>query len=326
MRTVHFPSDGFIIAGRQGHTCIQQTVYLINGIFGPNIILLRNDTDNLFEPFGLGIAQKLHFGMFALDGFDGAFATFATFVVGGAYEFVFYTRVDKHHLVSVCLRVERHILKFAGFAVQTHQMSRFAVNGGKLVHNAALHSYVVVFGRLSHFGEGHFVESEVEQVIQRKSIGGFESCGARHTGSQRHVTAENRIEGLNRSAPFDKFAADAEEVFGPLFFGGILFVEAEFGAFAEVEGIGSYFVGSVEFDFGHHAFVDGSGEYEPAVIVGVFSDEVYSSGRGVYGAFGAVEFFEFISNFGNVHSDEALYGTIYSAIRSCLRIRLPSKA
>ncbi len=74
--------------------------------------------------------------------------------------------------------------------------------------------------------------------------------------------------------------------------GGIFLLKAEFGIFVDVDGEHPHFVGAVGADFRHDNLVDSAGEHVSAIIVGVFADEVYTSGRCIKCAVLSEFFFE----------------------------------
>ena len=83
--------------------------------------------------------------------------------------------IDEHEFVAVGLEWE--IFKFHGTAVETHQIVLLAEDRCKLVHDAAVHAAIVVFGRLTDAGELEFVDGvAVEQIVEGKSKAALE-CG-----------------------------------------------------------------------------------------------------------------------------------------------------
>ena len=120
---------------------IEQTLNLLDHIFGPHIILGTYLVFYLGQHFHVGISQKRYFGMAFLYGGDNGFARFAATVVGRRCQLVFHDRVDEYHFITN--RIERYILVFERTAIETNQMTRFPEDRGKLIHYTALYTAIV---------------------------------------------------------------------------------------------------------------------------------------------------------------------------------------
>ena len=62
----------------------------------------------------------------------------------------------------------------------------------------------------------------------------------------------------------------------------ILLIETELGILIQVDGICPHLVAIVETDGGDHAFVDGTGKDKAPIVIGMFTNQVDASRRGVY--------------------------------------------
>ncbi len=103
-----------------------------------------------------------------------SFAALATFVVGRVDQLVFHYRVYQHQCVAVELEGEVFVLHRA--AVKDASGSLFAEYGCELVHDAAVHAAVIVFGALTDFREFEFVDLVVvEQVVHGVCKAAFKS-------------------------------------------------------------------------------------------------------------------------------------------------------
>ena len=77
---------------------------------------------------------------------------------------MFHHRVDEYQFVA--FRVEGYIFVFQPAAVEAYQVAGLTEDGGKLVHDAALHAAVVVFGSLSYLGQLKLVYAQTVEVVQ----------------------------------------------------------------------------------------------------------------------------------------------------------------
>ena len=172
-------------------------------------------------------------------------------------------------------------------------MVTLAEYGGKLVHDATLHATVIVLSGLAHLCQCELVEFVVaEQVIQGVCIGAFQSCRWWHAGSQRNVSGKSRIESFHIDATLNHLAAYAKDVACPAGAWSVFLVQSKLHVIFQVDGVGAYLVGPIGFELCHHAFVDGSREYESAIVVGMLTDEVDTSGRGIQCSGSAVKVFD----------------------------------
>ena len=91
-----------------------------------------------------------------------------TFVVGRTSQFMLYTAVDQNQ--TIALRMPGEILVFATAAIQTDQAAVTTEYRGKLVHDTALHTTIVVLGCLTDLGQFIFLDTQIEHVVQGKGI------------------------------------------------------------------------------------------------------------------------------------------------------------
>ena len=212
-----------------------------------------------------------------------------------------YAGVEQNEFVAVLCRVEREIFEFHRTAVQPHKIALLAEYGSKLVHNAAVHTAVVVLGALSYSCQFEFVYSVAEKLVESESKSTFKRCGRRHAGSERNVSGENRVETSHFAASLLGFAANSENISCPRLRRSIFFLESEFAIFVEVQRKCPHLVSAVESDFSHHTLVDGTREHETAVIVSVFTDEIDSARRCEPLAFSPEESCKFVADCLFVH-------------------------
>jgi hypothetical protein len=80
-----------------------------------------------------------------------------------------YTRIKKNKLVTILSRVEWEILKLHRTAVKTHEMTGLSENRGKLIHDTALHTAVVMLSALTDTSKLELIDTELEKLIKSKS-------------------------------------------------------------------------------------------------------------------------------------------------------------
>ena len=193
---------------------------------------------------------------------------------------MFHYRINQYQ--AVALRIEREILVFQRTAVQTNQTTLLAKYRSELIHDTAVHTAIVVLGRLTYLSQLELVNLVVtEQIVQCVGISALQGCGRGHTCSQRNVTGKSGIETFDLNATLDHLTANTEDITCPAGAGSILFVQAKLYIVLQVDGICLYCIGTVGLDFGNHTFIYRTGEYETTVVVGVFTDEVNTSGRSI---------------------------------------------
>ena len=190
--------------------------------------------------------------------------------------------------------VEGEVLKLHRAAVEPHKVAGLAVYGGKLVHNTAVHTAVVVLGRLADASQSEAVDTQLIEVVESKCKGALQGSRRTHTCTQGHVATEHGVETTNGVAPLLNLAAHAKEVASPLCGGFVLLVQTKFAALAEVQCIGLNFVGAIEADGSNNTFVNCAGEYEATIVVGVLANEVDAAGRSKENCTLAIEFFELL--------------------------------
>lgn len=279
MGLVHFLADSLEVPLVESVADSQYAVFFLDDVFGAEIVFGGDVTADSVKFIHIGVAEGLYAQRLCY-----ALAALTALVIGGVDQGVFYFRVEKHQLVTVGL--EGEIFEFHGAAVETHQVVFLTEDGGELVHYAAVYAAVVMFGGLTDTGKLELVDGvAVEHIVHGEREAAFESGRGGKTGSEGHIACEDGVEALDFTATLDDFAADSEDIAGPLLGGSILFAETEFGVFVDVDGEDADGIGAVGGDFGHDYFIDGAGEHEAAVIVGVFADKVDTSGGGIESAF-----------------------------------------
>ena len=87
---------------------------------------------------------------------------------------------------------------------------------GKLVHDAAVHSAVVVLGALTYAGEFEFIDAvAVEKVVESEGEATFECCRRAETCAEGHVAGKDSVEAFDLAAAFEDFAAYTEYIACP---------------------------------------------------------------------------------------------------------------
>ena len=114
-----------------------------------------------------------------------------------------------------------------------------------------------------------------------KTIGenAFQRCRGAEAGAQGNVARKDGVEAVHLAAALEDFAADAEDVPGPLLGRDVVIGEAELHIFIDVDGENLHDILAVGFDGRHDAKIDGSGEHVTAIVVRMFANEVDSAGR-----------------------------------------------
>ena len=100
-------------------------------------------------------------------------------VISRRSQFVFHHRVEQHEAIP--LKVKGEVSMFARVAVEPHQHAIFPKYTGKLVHDAAFHTAVVVFSGLSDEHQvplAQFVAAK--KVVQGIGKATFQRCRRRH--------------------------------------------------------------------------------------------------------------------------------------------------
>ena len=290
MGFVHAFADGFVIALFERFANVEHALLLADHIAGALVILLGNLILNGVELLHRSSAQKLlseHLG--------DALARRAAVVVGRPHQLVLHARVEQDEFVA--FRIEREIGIFQRAAVQTDQVTLLAEHRSELVHDAAVHAAVVVFGGLADLRQLKFVDPAAVEIVQRKSVSRFERRRRRHAGAQRNVAREYRIEAADLAAALLNLAADAEDVTGPALGGFVRLVQSELRTFAEVQRIGAHLVRAVELDGRDDTLIDGAGENEAPVVIRVLADQVDTTRRSEEDSPGAVKLSELLTDF-----------------------------
>ncbi len=135
-----------------------------------------------------------------------------------------------------------------------------------------------MFSALSDLGEFKQVYPVVEQVVDCECKCALESCRARKSRAERHISCKCRIESLHLAASLDSLTAYAEYISGPCLFGFVFLFQTEFRPLVIVYGQESHLVRAVEAYLCDYAFVDSSRKYEASVVISVFAYEIDASG------------------------------------------------
>ena len=292
MGLIHHLADGFVVASLEGVADVEHPLHFTYHIFRTEEVFLGDEPAHFLEPYALGVAEELDFGMVAADGGGGVLAGFAPLVVGGRCQFVLYARVDENQFIPFW--IEGEVFVFQRFAVEAYELFPLAEDACELVHDAALDAAVVVLGALAYLCQFELVDAVLEEFVDGKGEAAFEGCGGRKARSQGDIACENAVETLDGSAALRGFAADAEYVPCPLLIGFIFLGQSENGFLVIVEGIGPDGILAIRLDFRNYAFVDGPRENITAVVVGMFPNQVDTAGGRENPAAFSVELGEFL--------------------------------
>ena len=290
VRFVHHLAYGFVVALFE---CVAHGEYAItfaNYVESTECIFFRHGAAHFFELFDGGIAERFDFGVEGVDGFSDAFAAATAVVVRRTHEFVLHLRVNEHEFVA--FGIEGEVFELTAAAVEAHEGALLTVNGGKLVHDAAVAAHILVFRALTHACKFHFLDFVfAPKVVESESKARFECSGAAHSGTEGNIAGESRVESFDGYAECHHFAANTEDVARPSCRGTCFIVERELHVVFQVDGISANRARAIGLNLGDDALLYGAGENESVVIVSVLADEVDTSGSSIYGAGGSVEMF-----------------------------------
>ena len=290
MRFVHHLTYGLVVALFE---CVAHGEYAItfaDYVESAECIFLRHRATNFFEVLNRCIAERFYFGVEGVDGFCHTFAAATAVIVGRTHEFVLHLRVNEHEFVA--FRIEGEVFELTAAAVETHERTLLAMNGGELIHNTAVAAHILVFRALTHASEFHFLDFvSAPNVVECESKARFKGGRAAHSGTERHITGKSRVETFYGYAECHHFAANTEDVARPSCSGTCFIVERELNIVFQVDGISAHRARSVGFDLGYDALLHSTGEHEAIVIVSVLADEVDTAGSSIYSAGGSVEMF-----------------------------------
>ena len=292
MGLIHHLAHGLVVSAFQSVAHIQHALNFSNHIFGPQKVLTADLVPNLVQPQALGVGEEVHLRMVLLDGRGRLLARFPALVVGAGSQFMLHAGIDEHQLVAH--GVEGEILVFSGFAVEADEGTFLTEDGGKLVHDAALHTAVIVLRALANLSQLELLYSVAVDLIDGIGKYAFQGCRGAEAGAQRNVTGKHGIESLHLAAPLEGFPAHAKHVAGPGLFGFVLFLEAELHHFVKINGIDFYFVRSIGLDSRHDAKINGAGEHIAAIVVRMLTNQVDAPAGHIKGSFltkKALEFF-----------------------------------
>ena len=140
---------------------------------------------------------------------------------------------------------------------------------------------------LTDLGEFKLVDLVViEQVVQGKGKTRLQCCRRRQSCAQGHIAGKHGIKALHCATTLDGLAAHTEDVACPLLLRSILLIETELTVSVHVHTVNAHLGSAVDIDCSHDVLVNGSGEHKSAIIVGVFADEVNTTGRCIDDAIG----------------------------------------
>ncbi len=163
MGLIHTTSNSGKITASECVTHVKHTLLLSDDKLGTHVVLGRNVAFNRVKSLHIGVAECLD-----AETLGHTLTRLTTLVVGRIDKLVLNHRVDKHQLVAV--DAEGEVFKLERAAVETYQTVLLAEYRCKLVHNAAVHTAIVVLGRLADFGQFKLLDSvAVKKVIHRKS-------------------------------------------------------------------------------------------------------------------------------------------------------------
>ena len=101
-------------------------------------------------------------------------ATAAAVVISRRGQFVLHAGVEQYQ--TVAFGIEGEVLELARTAVETHEMACLTEDRSELIHDTAVHAYVLMLGGLAHAGQlellnlvlaEQLVDGESEATLQR---------------------------------------------------------------------------------------------------------------------------------------------------------------
>ena len=281
---IHQFTDLLVVAFVQGVADSQHTVFLTEHEAGALVVFLANFSTHFVKLFPCAVAQgfELALGMLGLNVLHYVLAGVAAVVVGRTCQLVLDNAVEQYEAIAVGL--EGEVFELAATAVEAHEATSLAEDGGELVHDAAVDTAVVVLSGLS--GKSHIPLVDLvvaKDVVQTAGEATLHSGAAGHAGTKGNVAGKGDVEALDGYTEFLHLEGDAVDVASPRSAGTSGVVQVEVHTVLQVDGIGHHGVfRAVGAHFGHDAFIDSTGEHETAVVVGVLANEVDTSGRSIY--------------------------------------------
>ena len=76
----------------------------------------------------------------------------------------------------MCSNLDGQMDVFKAAAIQEQGMIRSPKHGGHLVHNAALHPSIIVFGKLTYMCHRNPVQAELEDLVQPEDYSILKCC------------------------------------------------------------------------------------------------------------------------------------------------------
>ena len=214
--------------------------------------------------------------MLLCNDLSNVFALQATLVVGRTFEFVLYATVDQHKLIA--FGMPREVFHFTAAAVHAHQVASLAKARNGLVHDATIHTNVLVLSALTNAGKLHAVDLVVaKEVVECESVSALKSSTARHTCTERHITSKSCVETFNGYTQCHHLAAYTINVACPSSVRTFFVVERELHTVFEVNAVGINNACAIGFDFGNHTLLYSTWKYIAVVVVSVFANEVNTS-------------------------------------------------
>ena len=106
----------------------------------------------------------------------------AAVVVRRAFQLVLHLRVEQDELVA--FRLPGEVFKLTAAAVETHELAFLSEDRGKLIHDAAVHTDILVLGSLACQSEIPFRNLVVaEEIVECESEAALQGSTGRHAGT-----------------------------------------------------------------------------------------------------------------------------------------------
>ena len=281
MCVVHHLANLFVVVSLKGLTYGKHTNYLSDDVACTLVLSTCDFVLHFVEHFHRSIAQALHLGMLLADNFCHMLALQTALVVGRTLQFVLHAAVHQDELVALGMPGE--VFDFTTAAVHTHQVTGFAKAADCLVHDATVHTDVLVLCALTDTGQFHAINlATTEEVVDAKGIGALEGSRRTHACTEGHITSESGVEALHGNTQSHHLAANAVDVASPCGGGTFLVVERELYAVLQVDAVCINCACAVGLDFSNHSLLYSTWEYISIIIICMFADEVDATWRSIY--------------------------------------------
>ena len=121
-----------------------------------------------------------------------------------------------------------------------------------------------------------------KEVVQTTGEAALHSGAGRHTGTEGHIASKGNVETLDGNTQLLEFLGDTIDITCPRSLGACRVAELEVHTVFQIDGVCHYGIfRTIDTHLGGDTLVNCTGEYESSVIVGVLTNQVNTSRRGV---------------------------------------------